>query len=810
MHRGLGIAIGILALTIAVYWQTATFGFVIYDDPPYVTENPRVRAGLSVAGVRWAFTHADVGNWQPLTTLSHMLACELFGLDASGHHLFNVGLHAAAALALFAWLNAATGAAWPSAFVAALFAVHPLHVESVAWVSSRKDPLAALWGFFALWAYVAWAGAAAQDGRAPGRRAGPAMYWLALAGFALSLMAKPMLVTMPFLLLLLDYWPLGRLGPQGAALAAAARERHITGGVDRRSGGGDTHGPKARRERASASRAVAVRATRPSGDPARGAVGVVAPPLGWLFVEKLPFLFLSIVSSVVTVAAQRGEGAMALGTTIPVDVRLANALVSYVRYLGKLVWPHDLAVLYPHPALPGGTPLAVWQIGAACVVLVTITAAVIVARRQRFLAVAWFWFLGALVPVIGLVQVGEQAMADRYAYVPLIGLYIAIGWGIVGVVAPLRGAHPALPRVAAMAALVVVLAAAAGAWRQTRVWRDSTSLFRHALAVAPEPPVMHNNLAIELQRAGRIDEAVHHYREALRVQPDYATALANLGILAHERGDLATAADYYRRALAADPHYVSAHTNLGAILRADGDFDGAIAHFRQALAADPEFVRAHIEMGATLGATGNIDAAMRHLERAAVLAPDYAPAHIALAEALHGNGSPERAIDHYRRAVALRPGDSPAHAPLAVLLHGSGEIDAALEHYRTALRIDPTRVDLRNNLGHALYTRGAHAEAIAEYERALAAEPENAQVHNNLGNALLGGNDVEGAIRHYRRATAARPDYAHAHNNLGFALSLRGELAAAIEEYREAVRLDPAYTQAADNLARAEAARSGR
>jgi tetratricopeptide (TPR) repeat protein len=740
MRRTLVINLALAALTVAVYWQTVHYDFVYYDDPPYVTENARVRAGLTAAGARWAFTSADNGNWHPLTTLSNMLACELFGVDPAGHHLLNVVLHVAATLVLFAMLHAATGGTWPSAFVAALFAVHPGHVESVAWVSSRKDVLSALFGLAAIWAYVAWA--------RRGGKGGTARYLLALGLFAASLMSKPMFVTLPVLLLLLDYWPLGRLAGAAAGPLPARRT------------------------------------------------------LARLVTEKLPFFALSVVGSVVTIAVQHVE--VVRGATVPLHLRLGNALVSYAGYLGKLVWPQSLAVLYPHPALPGGTPLAPWQITRAVLVLTAITTLSVVARRRGYPLVGWLWYAIMLVPVSGVVLVGEQAMADRYTYTPFVGLFIIVAWGAADLLARRQRA---LSLLAGGVALALILAAAFGAWRQTHYWRNSTTLFEHSLAVAPEPAVMHNNLAIAYQLDGELEAAARHYRDAVRVDPAYAPALTNLAALLRRQGQVDQAAALYRRALAVNPRYAPAHNDLGDILKDAGQTEEALAHFQQALEIDPRLASARLQLGAALETAGYADEALEHYRIGVEVAPHWATAQLTLAEALRARHQDDEAMEHYRRAISLDPESARAHGALAVLLDARDQVAEAIEHYRAALERDPDNADLRGNLGYALYSRGDLIGAVREYERALATDPANAKVHNNFVIVLLRQGRGEEAIAHGRAALAARPDYAKAHNNLASALLIGGDIDGAIHHYREAVRLEPAYAEARKNLARAEEAR---
>jgi tetratricopeptide (TPR) repeat protein len=494
--RTIAVGVCLVVAILAVYGQTAWFDFVRYDDPVYVTRNDTVRAGLTLDGFRWSLTATHGANWHPITWWSHMLDAELYGDRAGGHHLTSVLLHVLNTLLLYGILRRATGDEPPSALVAALFALHPLHVESVAWISERKDVLSTLFGLLAIAAWIAWV-----------RRGGALRYAATLALHACSLAAKPMLVTLPFVLLLVDVWPLGRLG--GAAGADRGRR------------------------------------------------------LVRLAVEKLPFLALSVASSAVTLAVQ--ERNVAPEEAIPLAARVANAVVSYVRYLGKTMWPMDLSVLYPHPSYPGGTPWETWQVAGAAAILVVLTVAV-VASRRGYALVGWAWYLGTLVPVIGIVQVGHQAMADRYTYVPSIGLFVVAVWAATEVA---RGRH-ATPALAVLAASVMLAAYAGLAWQQTRRWSDSIALFRHSLAVAPDPPALHNNLANALAEEGRMDEAMHHWAIALRIYPGYARAHNNVGVALLKHGRVEQAIEHFRRAVALDPGYEAARRNLDRALAARG------------------------------------------------------------------------------------------------------------------------------------------------------------------------------------------------------------------------------------------------
>ena len=496
------------AVSLGLYWRTGAHPFVVFDDGLYVAGNARVQGGLSPEGVAWAFTTTETGNWHPLTWMSHMADVSLFGLDAGAHHRVNAFLHAANAALLFFVLLRMTASPWRSAFAAALFALHPLHVESVAWVAERKDLLCALFWLLAMGSYARYAG-----------RPGAARY-LPVAGFmALALLSKPMAVTLPFCLLLLDFWPLGRLSPPGK-------------------GGG--------------------------------------APLPRLLAEKVPLFALSAASCVVTYLAQQTVGTVGSLLHLPAGVRLANAAVSYARYLGKTAWPSGLAVLYPHP----GASLPAWQVAGAVLLLLCVSAlAVWRIKRSPFLAVGWFWFLGTLVPVIGLVQVGAQAMADRYTYIPLVGLFIAAAWGVPGIVPDGRLKKRGL----AAAACVVLTALAAASWVQAGHWRSSVALFEHAVEVTRDNWFAENNLGFSLDMEGRKDEAIAHYRASIGIKPDFPVARNNLGAILAAQGEFAEAAVHFREALRAQPDYLPAHYNLGQVLERMGMRDQAMIHHREVL-----------------------------------------------------------------------------------------------------------------------------------------------------------------------------------------------------------------------------------
>jgi tetratricopeptide (TPR) repeat protein len=629
-------------LVAAVYGRVHDYGFVEFDDPGYVSENPWVRGGLTAAGVRWAFTTAHMWNWHPLTWLSHMLDVQLFGLDSGAHHLVNVAFHLANTLLLWALLLRLTRAPGPSLTVAALFAVHPLHVESVAWISERKDVLSAFFFLLTLWAYAAWVARGAWR-----------WYAAALGCFALGLMAKPMLVTVPFVLLLLDVWPLERWSPP---LPCAAGEGKGGGSF---AGAAGTTGGRERRRRIGGARAQTPAAAAPA-----------ATRLLALVAEKAPFFALSAAASVATYVAQNTQGAMDHSGALPFGLRAANALVSYARYLILTAWPADLAVFYPYDL-----HLPAWQVVGAALALGLASAAVLgAARRHPYAAVGWLLYLGMLVPVIGLVQVGSQAFADRYTYLPLIGIFILLAWGGQSLV----GARSVPAPLAAATAAAVVGACAAAAWAQVGLWSDGATLLAHAARVTRGNYLAHNNLGAALEAQGKIDEAIEHYRAALRIKPDYDHARANLAhaLLAG-----------YERAVAANPEDAQAHYDLATVLRDGGRGEEAIRHYTHAVRLEPDHVQARTDLGGALVDAGRLEEAADQYRRALRAAPDDARTRFNLGSALARSGHWPEAVAEYRRVIALTPADAEAWGNLAMAHAALGQATQATAAQRKAVEL---------------------------------------------------------------------------------------------------------------------------
>jgi tetratricopeptide (TPR) repeat protein len=692
--------------TLAVYWQVGNYEFVNFDDDKYITDNPHVQKGLTRDSVIWAFTATHVSNWHPLTWLSHMLDFQLYGLNPSGHHLTNVFFHLVNTLLLFLVLKLMTGALWRSGLVAALFAVHPLHVESVVWVAERKDVLSTLFWMLTLWAYLGYT-----------KRPGVKRYLVILLAFALGLMAKPMLVTLPFVLLLLDYWPLKRieLGQSAIGLPAASQPSTI--------------------------------ANKPGAQAFR------------LLLEKTPMFVLAAVSSVVTFIVQKSGGAVGALETYPFKIRMANALLSYVIYLKKMIWPQNLAVFYPHP----GQSLPMWQAAGAGLLLVVVSIAVIRAgRRYPYLPVGWLWYVGTLVPVIGLVQVGDQAMADRYTYVSLIGLFIVVAWGVPDVARSWRYGKSAL----ALATGSLLVALMVSTSLQLKHWKNSLTLFDHALRVTENNYLAHLNFGAALADQERTEEAITHYHRSLQIAPNYAKAYNNLGLALAQQGKNDEATAHYLKALQLNPDYARAHNNLGVVLTRTGEFEKAIAHYYEALTLEPDWVEVYNN----------------------------------LANAFLTQGKFDQAIFYYSEILRLKPNYAEAHNNMAITLASRGRFLEASVHYSEALRLKPSSAEINNNLAVALFNLGKVQGAIAHYTKAIELSPNYSEAHNNLGNALLQQGKLSQAVSSFERALEIRPAYAEAHNNLGVALARQGRLNEAIVHFSESVRLEPNYAQARANL----------
>jgi protein O-mannosyl-transferase len=551
------ICLFLAAATLLAFWQVGNSEFINYDDNDYVTENLTVQRGLTAEGIRWAFTTYYASNWHPLTWLSHMMDVHLFGLSPRGHHLTNLLLHLANTLLLFLVLHRMTKALWQSAFAAALFALHPLHVESVAWAAERKDVLSAFFWMLTLGAYVFYV-----------ERPGRTRYLAVLLLFALGLMAKPMLVTLPFVLLLLDYWPLGRF--EGDKSTEALRMEPVKS-------------VPAEKRKGKSGKKQAMKSAMKAEPPAAARSPRAAM---WLLLrEKIPLFALTAISCVVTYFAQQAGGAVASIEAFPLGDRISNAFVSYILYVGKMFWPSGLAVLYPHP---GSLPL--WQVLGAVVVLAAATFLVFWrAKRFPYLTVGWLWYLGTLVPVIGIVQVGGHALADRYTYIPLIGLFIAAAWGIPELLKGWRWRKEALVASSAL----ILLGLAAVTWIQVGYWKNSLTLYDHALKVTDRNSLIYNNRGAAYNDLGNLDRAISDFDRAIEINPKYDKAHYNRGNAWGQKGDFDRAIADFDRVIEINPRYAAAYFNRGNAYGETGRLDRAIADFDRAIEINPNYARAY-------------------------------------------------------------------------------------------------------------------------------------------------------------------------------------------------------------------------
>ncbi len=604
------ICLALAALTCAVFGQTLTHQFVDFDDNAYVYKNPVVARGLTLQGLAWAFNGAHAHNWHPLTWVSHMLDCQLYGLKPAGHHLTNLILHTAAAIVLFLSLRRMTGKVWPGACVAVIFAVHPLRVESVAWVAERKDVLSGL--FFVLTIAAYW--------RFVQRPKSPSRYVLVALLFVLGLMCKPMLVTLPLVLLLLDYWPL-------------RRQESVTK----------------------------------------------------LAIEKAPLFAISLASCVVTLLAQKA--AIQSTESYPLALRLANAVVSCAVYLRQMVWPEGLAVLYPYPH-HGLPPL---EVALSALLLAAVSIIAWTERKTRpWLLVGWLWYLIMLLPALGIVQAGNQAHADRYTYLPQIGIYLSITW----LLADWLANRVVLGGLAAG----VIAALAVCAWRQTGYWKNSETLWARALACTTDNAMAHYGMGNVFVAKKDWPDAAIEFQKAVMIKPDYVEAHSNLGIALFNEGKTGEAIAQYQMALELQPDFADARANLGDVYLQKQDWDQAIDWYQKALQLDPDRATARGNLGI----------------------------------ALYRKGRTDEAITQFRLAVALNPGDTETHYNLGEALRQAGHALEAAACYQNAIQIDPTYAAARYGLAHAYLSDGKRAEAADQFRRALQSEPGNPKFQNSL------------------------------------------------------------------------------
>jgi Flp pilus assembly protein TadD len=645
------LVLALIVMTIAIYWQTGSFPAVKFDDVIFSDKTPAISSGLGVEGIRWAFTSSHVANWHPVTWLSHMADVTLFGMDAGKHHLVNVAFHLLNGFLLFVALRTMTGRTWESYLVAALFLVHPLHVESVAWIAERKDVLSTFFWLSATLAYIRYA-----------KKPSLARYGVMALLFTLGLLSKQMLVTFPFTLLLLDFWPLRR--NEGTTVKK-------------------------------------------------------------LLAEKIPLIALSVAAGLVAYHVQSTSGAVMRTDVLPLEFRFLNALVVLAGYLHKTVWPVGLAVYYPHPM----KSVSMIKAAGAGALLVAITAATVRrARTEPYLAVGWIWYLVTLVPVIGLVQVGAQAMADRYTYIPLIGIFLAVVWGAAEVAERLNIPNPLRLSVAALCLLSLCAASRA----QTALWRDTDVLFAHALSVTENNLFIHEALGDGASRAGRDNEAIAHYREAIRISGGDAVARVGLGVVLGKQGKMDEAIEQFRMATEADPENPDARYNLAVALESIGKREEAATQFEMAFRNPPTDPAAMNNIGLALAKAGRLRDAAATFAGALKTVPDDPESNYNMAVALEKMGRKDEASPHFIKALGLRAFDAEGHKKLGIALISLGRLADAEEKFRAAIRLAPDDPEARFNLGAALERQGKTEEAIAQYRETLRLVPSDRDARERI------------------------------------------------------------------------------
>ncbi len=654
-----GICIFLVAIVWIVFGQTLAHGFLNYDDDDYVYANPNVIRGLTASGLRWVFTHVHADNWHPLTTLSHMLDAQLYGLQPWGHHLTNVVLHAVATVLLFLALRSLTGALWRSAFAAALFAIHPLRAESVAWISERKDVLSGVFFMLTLWSYARYAREAHRS---------VARYLTTLISFALGLLCKPTLVTLPFVLLLLDYWPLRRFPSARADETFVATWRR-------------------------------------------------------LILEKIPFFVLAAGSCVATILAQQ----KVFETSFRPDLaeRLGNAVVSYAVYLGEIAYPAHLAVLHPYRA---GEP-GIGTVLLAFFVLLAITGLAFVLRKSYpFLLIGWLWFLGMLVPMIGLVQVGLQSHADRYTYLPQIGLCIAVTWGAGELSGRWRHARTA----AAIGGLLLVATLGVCAYREASHWQGSETLWSHAIENTSANWVAQNSLGRVLLEKGELAQAVSHFQEALKLEPVSEVIHTNLGKTLEREGRIDEAIFEFQRALELKPDDANAFSDLGDVAMAKEQIEQAISYYERAVQLKPDFAGVYNNLAIARLRLGQLDEAIGNYRQAIALRPDLPDPHYNLGNALARKGNLGEAIASYEASLRLRPNSATVHNALGFALAEVGKTGEALEHLQVSLRLDSNKPETHLNMARLMARLGRKEDAVTQLTEVLRLRPGNTEAMREL------------------------------------------------------------------------------
>jgi tetratricopeptide (TPR) repeat protein len=731
----LWIYFALAVTTLLVFVQVGKFDFLNYDDLKYVSENNYVNSGFTRAGLLWAFKDS-ISYWHPLTWLSHMLDCQLFGLNPGPHHLVNLGLHIANTLLLFTVLWQMTSAYWRSAFVAALFALHPLHIEPVAWIVARKDVLSTLFSLLTIIAYLQYL-----------EKQRLTRYLLAIVFFVLGLTAKPTVVTLPFVLLLLDYWPLGRFDSFCSKALTA-------------------EGSQLQRKLQA-----------------------------WkhLIKEKIPFFVLSFISVYMSSGSTRRLGTAIPTKVVPMGLRIANAIVSYVKYLYKLIWPDGLAPFYPYP-----DSIPLWQnITAMCLIICLFVFMIYKRKTKPYFLVGGLWFFGTLLPSIGLIQAGQwPAIADRFTYVPSIGFFIIIAWAGYDLLKNYRYYALALT----LPALAILLAMSISTFLQLRYWQNTLTLFEHALKTTKNNYVAHSALAYALYAQGRNEEAMAHDYEALRIEPDYTVSHVNLGNALAKKDRFDQAEQHFIHALDIDPRLATAYNGLGELYRLQGKTDLALSNYRKAIQINPHLAETYGNLGILFAQQGNVNEAIDNYRQAIKLGLHKANVYNYLAYALSSQGRITQAAENFAKALKINPDFADAHYGLGTALLELGQYPQAMTHFQEAVRINPNHAMACYSLGLEYVRVNMLDKAAVCFKNATALKPDLSIAHYNLAITLRQQGKTEEAVQEFTETLRTDPNNAVVHNDLGVLLARMGKINEAIGHFNEALRIKPDFIQAKQNL----------
>jgi tetratricopeptide (TPR) repeat protein len=633
------ICLALAILTVIAFWQLKDCGFINFDDNNYVYENAYVQTGLNWNSIGQAFSSelAKVGHWHPVTWLSLMLDYQIFGLNPQGYHLINLLFHVMNTLLLFLIFHRMTKTLWPSAFVACLFAIHPLHVESVAWITERKDVLSTFFWMLTMGAYSYYV-------ESPGFR----RYVLVLLFFALGLMAKPMLVTLPFVLLLLDYWPLRRFQEIKPDHKVQTEAYQITSS--------DKQKKKSKKKDA----VKEILEVKKPADP-EYKWSLIYP----LLREKVPLFVLAILSSIVTYLAAQSAGAVPSIEVLPLVVRIGNAFVSYIAYMGNAIWPSNLAVFYPHPGV-----LIPWQVVGSVFLLIAITLVVFWrAKKSPYLVTGWLWYIGTLVPVIGILQAGSQAMADRYTYISLIGLFIMVAWGVPDLLKKWNYRKEILLTLS----ILIILCLSIKTWTQAGYWQDSITLYDHTLKVTDYNWLIYINRGVAYNDLGNYRQAIEDYGQAIEIKPDYADAYYNRGRAYNDLGNHRQAIEDLNRAIEINPGNSSAYNNRGAAYNGLGNYRQAIEDLNRAIEIKPRYAEAYNNRGISFKSLGNYRQAIEDYGRAIEIKPGFADVYNNRGNAYNNLGNYRQAIEDYGRAIEIKPGFAPAYFNRGIIYLNQGD-----------------------------------------------------------------------------------------------------------------------------------------